>query len=88
MFYQNIAMLGTWEIIALLFLALLLFGAKKLPELARSLGKSMKEFKKATKDVTDEFKEAGDEVKEIKNAVNDTDASSKEGEGGPGKPAG
>jgi sec-independent protein translocase protein TatA len=34
---------------------LILFGAKKLPELAKGLGQGIKEFKKATRDVTDEI---------------------------------
>jgi sec-independent protein translocase protein TatA len=37
--------IGTTEIILLLLLALLLFGAKRLPEIGRSLGSGMKEFK-------------------------------------------
>jgi sec-independent protein translocase protein TatA len=37
---------GPLEILAILFVILLLFGAKKLPDLARSLGKSLGEFKK------------------------------------------
>jgi sec-independent protein translocase protein TatA len=37
--------IGTGEIILLLLLALLLFGAKRLPEIGRSLGTGMKEFK-------------------------------------------
>jgi sec-independent protein translocase protein TatA len=49
------AMLHMPEIIALLVLALILFGAKKLPELARGLGSGIKEFKKATRDVTEEL---------------------------------
>jgi sec-independent protein translocase protein TatA len=53
-----LAMLNTPEIIALLVLALVLFGAKKLPELARGLGQGIKEFKKATRDVTDELHNA------------------------------
>jgi sec-independent protein translocase protein TatA len=36
---------GPWEIILLLLLALLLFGAKRLPEIGRSLGRGMREFK-------------------------------------------
>lgn len=40
--------LGSQELMVILLLALLLFGAQKLPELARGLGKSIKEFKKAT----------------------------------------
>ena len=37
--------IGPWEIILLLLLALLLFGAKRLPEIGRSLGRGMREFK-------------------------------------------
>lgn len=37
---------GPWQLLAILFIILLLFGGKKLPDLARSLGKSLGEFKK------------------------------------------
>jgi sec-independent protein translocase protein TatA len=47
--------LGIGEIILILVIFLLLFGAKRLPEFARSLGKSLKEFKKATTDITNEI---------------------------------
>ncbi|MBW3620900.1 MAG: twin-arginine translocase TatA/TatE family subunit [Actinobacteria bacterium] len=40
--------LGVQELIIVLVILLLLFGAKKLPELAGSMGKSIKEFKKAS----------------------------------------
>jgi sec-independent protein translocase protein TatA len=53
-----LGMLNTPEIILLLVLALVLFGAKKLPELARGLGHGIKEFKKATRDVQDELHSA------------------------------
>ena len=46
--------LGGGEIILILALILILFGARKLPELAKGLGQGIKEFKKATKEVTDE----------------------------------
>ena len=49
------AMLGWPEIIAILCVVLLLFGAKKLPELAKGLGKGISEFKKASNDVQDEL---------------------------------
>jgi sec-independent protein translocase protein TatA len=47
--------LGGWEIVLILAVVLILFGAKKIPELAKGLGSGIKEFKKATKDVTDEI---------------------------------
>jgi sec-independent protein translocase protein TatA len=53
--------LGGGEIILILALILILFGAKKLPELAKGLGQGIKEFKKATKEVTDEVQSAMDE---------------------------
>jgi sec-independent protein translocase protein TatA len=53
--------LGGGEIILILALILILFGAKKLPELAKGLGQGIKEFKKATKEVTDEVGRAMDE---------------------------
>ncbi len=53
--------LGGGEIILILALVLILFGAKKLPELAKGLGTGIKEFKKATRDVTDEIHSAMEE---------------------------
>ncbi|MEC7840213.1 MAG: twin-arginine translocase TatA/TatE family subunit [Chlamydiota bacterium] len=47
-------MLGTAEILVILCIVLLLFGGKKLPELARSLGKGIREFKHACQGVSDE----------------------------------
>ena len=48
--------LGAGEIIIILLVILILFGAKKIPELAQGIGKGMKEFKKAISDVEDEIK--------------------------------
>ena len=53
--------LGGGEIILILALVLILFGAKKLPELAKGLGTGIKEFKKATRDVTEEISSSMDE---------------------------
>ena len=53
-----LAMLNGWEILLLLLLALILFGAKKLPELARGLGQGIREFKKSTREVQDELENA------------------------------
>ena len=52
--------IGGPELLIILVIILLLFGAKKLPELAKGLGKSMKEFKKAAQEVQDDFTEAMD----------------------------
>ena len=53
--------LGGGEIILILAGVLLLFGGKKLPELAKGLGQGIREFKKATKAVTDEVQNATEE---------------------------
>jgi sec-independent protein translocase protein TatA len=49
---------GGWEIVLILAVVLILFGAKKLPELAKGLGQGIKEFKKATREVSDELNNA------------------------------
>ena len=59
-------MLGTWEIIAIVAVILLLFGGTKIPELMRGLGKGVKEFKKAQKDVEDAVNEEPEAPKEEK----------------------
>ena len=46
--------LGAGEIILIVLVILLLFGAKKIPELARGIGKGMSEFKKASKEDNEE----------------------------------
>ncbi|MBR0534320.1 MAG: twin-arginine translocase TatA/TatE family subunit [Bacteroidales bacterium] len=47
--------LGTWEIVAIVLVVLLLFGGKKIPELMRGLGKGVKEFKGGMKEAEKEF---------------------------------
>lgn len=54
--------LGPQEGILIFVLILLLFGAKKLPELARGLGKSMGEFKKARQEFEDEITRAQEDI--------------------------
>jgi sec-independent protein translocase protein TatA len=52
------AWLGGMEWLIVILAVLLLFGAKKIPELAKGLGTGIREFKKATKEVTDEIQNA------------------------------
>ena len=54
--------LGYPEMVVIFLIILLLFGAKKLPQLARGLGKSMGEFKKAKDEFEHEITRAEDEV--------------------------
>ncbi len=56
-FIQNF---GAQELILIFLVVLLFFGAKRMPELFRSFGKSIKEFKKATSDVQDDIRTAID----------------------------
>lgn len=46
--------IGIWEIVAILAVILLLFGAKRLPELARGLGQGIREFRKSVKGESDQ----------------------------------
>ena len=63
MSYLNTAFLSNlsgWELILIFAVILLFFGAKRLPELSESLGKSLRRFKKATSEVEDELRSALD----------------------------
>ncbi len=53
--------IGTWEILLIFLVALLLFGAKRIPEIAKGLGKGITEFKRAVKDVKDEIETSAEE---------------------------
>ena len=59
-----------WPEITLIILAIIiLFGGKKLPELARGLGQGLKEFKKAKQEFKDEVKSAAEEVEEVEEGI-------------------
>ncbi len=60
--------LGGWEVFLIVLAMLLLFGAKKIPELARGLGRGIREFKDATKDFNKEI-EGGMNAEEPKKQV-------------------
>lgn len=59
--------LGMPELLAIFVIALLVFGPRKLPELGKSLGKALREFKRATNEMKaswdDQMRDAGDEVR-------------------------
>ena len=61
--------LGPWEIVLVVLVIIILFGGKKIPELAHGLGKALKEFRKTTKDLKDEVNSAAEDVK---SAVDET----------------
>ena len=67
-FLAFIGSLGGQEIVVIFLIVLLLFGAKKLPELARGIGKSMGEFKKAREDFEKEITRAETDVR-VKDAA-------------------
>jgi sec-independent protein translocase protein TatA len=56
------AMPGGWEMVVIALVILLMFGAKKLPELARGLGQGIREFKGAVDGVKDELKDVEDSI--------------------------
>jgi sec-independent protein translocase protein TatA len=68
-FLGFIGSLGGQELIWIFIIVLLLFGAKKLPELARGVGKSMGEFKKAREEFEREITRSEDDVLKDKQAV-------------------
>ena len=61
--------LGPWEIALVILAIIILFGGKKLPELARGLGLGLREFKKAKQEIKDEVKNVTNEVEDAEKEV-------------------
>ena len=65
--------IGVPGLILILTLALIIFGPKKLPEIGRAFGQTLKEFKKSTReltsDITDDIADDIKEIKEIKKEI-------------------
>ena len=62
--FGTILFISGQEIIFVVLIALLLFGSKEIPKLARTFGKGMKEFKRATEDIKREFENSTPDVME------------------------
>ena len=72
--------IGMMELVAILAIALLVFGPKKLPEVGRSIGKALREFRRTTDEIkekleeeiqADDFKEIKTDFDEIKTEIDD-----------------
>ncbi len=72
---NNLLFISGGEIFIIMIVVLLLFGANKIPEIARGLGKGMREFKKATDDIKKEINDSSnnivEDVKDIKDTFKD-----------------
>ena len=55
-------MIGTWEIVAIVAVIVLLFGGKKIPELMRGIGKGVKSFKQGMNEVEKEIKDVDEDI--------------------------
>ena len=69
--------LGTQEMVLIFLILLLLFGAKKLPQLARGIGKSVGEFRKAREEFEDEIRKGGEEFENEAKKSDDDDKVTK-----------
>ena len=63
---MKLLFLGTWEIIAIVLVVLLLFGGKKIPELMKGLGKGVKSFKDGVNGIPDGEEKKDDTKAEVK----------------------
>ena len=81
-------MIGTTEIVLLAGVALLIFGGKKLPQLMRSMGKGVKEFKEGIQGAPEHFQEGMNEGEEVINNPEKPDNQTTTEQTAEGKPNG
>jgi sec-independent protein translocase protein TatA len=74
--------IGVPELIVILAIALLIFGPKKLPEVGRSIGKALREFRKTSDEIKEKIEEEiqAEEFKDIKEELNRKVGEDEEGE--------
>lgn len=58
---MRIGPLGIWELLIILVVVLLIFGPRRLPEMAKGLGQSVREFRKGIRDIKGDFEEGQNE---------------------------
>ncbi len=77
--------IGVPELIVILAIALLIFGPKKLPEVGRSIGKALREFRKTSDEIKEKIEEEiqAEEFKDIKEELNKKVGEDEEGKKGP-----
>ena len=78
MMFKVFLFISGQEIMIIALAVLLLFGSKKIPEMARGLGKGMREFRKAADDIK---RELNDSAPELKNQIKDVGDSIKDSAG-------
>lgn len=76
-FFPLFGPLGAPEMVLIFLVMLLLFGAKKLPQLARGIGKSVGEFRKAREEFEDEIRKGGEDLDKEANKTEDKDSVTK-----------
>ena len=64
--------IGMWELLIIFLILFILFGAKRLPELGKSLGKGIRDFKKTMKEIEEDIgvDEVNESIKDLKSDVN------------------
>lgn len=65
---MRIGPLGVWELLIILVVVLLIFGPRRLPEMAKGLGQSVREFRKGIRDMREDFEEGSSSQKDAAQA--------------------
>jgi sec-independent protein translocase protein TatA len=79
--------IGIWEILLIVLVLLLVFGPKRIPQIGRSLGRGLREFKETVTDQTKELKEATvDAPKQFKAGLNPFKADERSEDAAPSQP--